>query len=125
MKNEIKIVSVIRWLARGLNVCLFLFWGAFFLAHLKEWFITPFPDHPPFKVWLSMAWHGLLLAGLLLAWRRERVGSLMILVAGFAFFHGAAGRMFPVFFGLTSLPAFLLLWCWWRTRSRLRAAVSN
>lgn len=125
MKNNIKIVTVIRWLARGLGGCLFLFWGAFFVAHLREWFIAPFPNHPPPKVWLAVALHGLLLAGLLLAWRWEFAGSLIVLVAAFAFFRGNAGAMFPWFFGLTSLPALLWLWCWWRTRRLSTAATGT
>lgn len=125
MKNEIGVVSVVRWLARGLAVCLFLFWGAFFVEHVQEWFIAPFPNHPPLKVCVSVAWHGLLLAGLLIGWRRELTGCLTVLIAGGVFFYGAAGRMFPVFYGVMALPALLWLWCWWQTRRRVVASVAS
>jgi hypothetical protein len=125
MKNSFGIVSLVRWVARGLAVCLFLFWGAFFVEHAQEWFIAPYPNHPPLKVCLSVAWHGLLLVGLVVGWRWEFAGSLLVLIAGGVFFHGVAGRMFPVFYGVTALPALLWLWCWWRTRHRVIAATST
>jgi hypothetical protein len=50
---------------------------------------------------------------------------LLVLIAGGIFFYGAAGRMFPVFYGVTALPALLWLWSWWRTRHRVIAATST
>jgi len=47
MKPKFTFETLVRWLAQGLAVCLFLFWGAFFVEHVREWFIAPFPKHPP------------------------------------------------------------------------------
>jgi len=112
--SKTKVVGVIRWPARALAVCVFLFWGAFFVEHLQEWFIQPFPHHPPLKVCVGMALHFLMLAGLIVALRWELVGSLMVILAAFGFFYHISGSPFSLFFGLTALPALLLLFCWWR-----------
>jgi hypothetical protein len=120
MKPKFKIENLGRWVARGLAVCLLLFWGAFFVEHLREWFIAPFPNHPPLKVCLTVALHALLLIGLILTLRWELAGSLIVLAAGGAFFFVVAGKSAPLFFGVTALPALLSLWCW---RHRLRNAV--
>ena len=116
MKTLSKAVTAVRWLARALAICVFLFWGAFFIEHLREWFIKPFPNHPPLKVCVGMALHCLLLAGLLIALKWERVGSLMVILAAFVFFYQVSGSPFSLFFGLTALPPVLLLCCGWRDR---------
>lgn len=118
MKPKFAVESLVRWLARGLAVCLLLFWGAFFLEHLQEWFIAPFPDHPPLKVCLTVALHALLLIGLALMLRWDLTGSVMVLAAGGAFFFAVAGKSAPLFFGVTALPALLSLGCWWHRRQR-------
>lgn len=116
MKRNSKLVMMIRWLARVLAVCIFLFWGGFFVGHLQEWFIQPFPQLPPLKVCVGQVLHFLLLAGLLVALRWEAVGSTLVIVASFAFLYGRTGSRFPVFFGMTVLPVLLLLFCWWHDR---------
>jgi hypothetical protein len=116
MKPKLQFENLVRWVARGFAVCLFLFWGAFFVEHLREWFIAPFPNHPPLKVCLTVAMHALLLIGLMLTLRWELVGSLVVLAAGGAFFFAIAGRSAPLFFGITALPALLSLWCAWHRR---------
>jgi hypothetical protein len=116
MKPNFTLEALTRWVARGLAVCLFLFWGAFFVAHLQEWFIAPFPDHPPLKVCLIVALHALLLVGLALTLRWELAGSLIVLAASGAFFFAVGGRSAPLFFSITALPALLSLWCWWHRR---------
>jgi hypothetical protein len=118
MKSNLKIENLIRWLARGLAAGLFLLWGAFFVEHVQEWFIAPFPNHPPLKVCGIMALHGLMLAGLLALWRWELAGSVLVLAAAGAFFFAVAGRMALPFFAATALPALLALWCWRQRRAQ-------
>ena len=91
---------------------LFLFWGAFFVAHIKAWFIDPFPQSPPPKVWLIVALHGGLLAGLLAGWRWELAGALIVLFAGGTFFWLMAGTKLLGYFAITALPALAWLWSW-------------
>jgi len=121
--SKTKPVMVIRWLARVLAVCLLVFFGAFFVEHVLEWFIRPFPQHPPLRVCVGMALHFLLLVGLLIALRWELAGSLMVIVTAFAFLHDKTGSGFPLIFGLTALPVLLLLFCWWHDRKRRGDAV--
>ena len=111
MKTPSQAVTAVRWLARALALCVFLFWGAFFVEHLLEWFVKPFPHHPPLKVCVGMALHCLLLAGLLIALKWERVGSLIAIVAAFGFFYYISGSPISLYFGFTVLPALLLLFC--------------
>jgi hypothetical protein len=54
-----------------------------------------------------MVFHGLLLAGLLLAWRWELIGGLTVVAAAAIFFRGALGPRFWLFFVLTAIPGFL------------------
>ena len=116
MKTHSKLVTVIRWLGRALAICVFLFWGGFFVEHLQEWFVKPFPNHPPLKVCAGMALHFLLLVGLLIVLRWELAGGLMVIAAAFTFFYHISGSPFSLYFGLTALPALLLLFCWWHDR---------
>lgn len=106
---ETRTLPVLRWTARLLSAGLFLFWGGFFVEHLVEWFVKPFPATPPAAVWLAQGEHLLLLLGLLALWRWEVTGSLLVLAAALAFFADTAGTRFPLFFGVTALPAVLLL----------------
>ncbi len=116
MKKRFGLPNLLGWIARGLALCLLLLWGAFFVEHIQEWFIAPFPRHPPLKVCLLVGWHGLLLVGLLLALRWQLTGSLIVLVAGGLFFFSVAGKSALLFFGITALPALLSLYCWWHRR---------
>jgi hypothetical protein len=103
-------------LTRALVLAVFLLWGAFFVEHTREWFVAPFPQLPPPKVWMGQALHLLLLAGLLVSLRWPRLGGVWVAVAALAFFFDKAGAQFPVFFGITVLPVLLLLLC--RRRSQ-------
>jgi len=105
-------LTVLCWLGRIGTVVVFLFWGAFFLEHLMEWFVKPFPQTPPARVWLGQALHFLMLAGLLVALRWPQVGSPVVVVAA-GIFLTRAGPNFPLFFAATILPVLVLLGCWW------------
>lgn len=110
-------VTVTRWLARALVVCVFFLWGAFFVEHTQEWFVAPFPQLPPLKVCIGQALHLLMLVGLLAGLRWPRLGAVWVAVTAFAFFAGKTGSRFPLFFGLTVFPVLLLLLCWWLERA--------
>lgn len=110
--------TILLWLARAMVVGVFLLWGAFFVEHTQEWFIAPFPKHPPLKVCIGQAEHLLMLIGLLVSFRWPRVGAVWVALAAFAFFVDKTGALFPVFFGITLLPVLLLVWAtMWQRRS--------
>jgi hypothetical protein len=102
-----RLVVTLRWVARGLATALLLFWGAFFVAHLS-WFAQP-DQLPPLWVFLTMGLHLLMLAGLLVGWRWEVPGALLVLAAAVPFFWVSAGPNFFLFTAVTSLPAVLWL----------------
>jgi hypothetical protein len=100
-------LTVIRWLARGLCVALFLFWGAFFVEHLA-YFVSG-PPWPPLSVWLVQALHLLLLVGLLAALKWERLGAALIVVSAVIFFTLTARENALLFIAITAAPALLFL----------------
>ena len=111
-----RLVVVARWAARISAAALFLFWGAFFLAHLA-WFADP--QHlPPLWVFLVVGLHFLMLVGLLVGWKWELVGALVALASSVPFFAAAAGRNFPLFALVTAVPSVLWLYCAWQERGR-------
>ncbi len=119
--SESKLSLVLRWSARLVATLLFFLWGAFFVEHTIEWFVRPLPQTPPVFVWVAQGLHLLMLVGLIALWRWEVAGSLMVIAAAFAFFVDKAGANFPLFFGVTVIPAVLLLVGHWLAR-RVRPA---
>jgi hypothetical protein len=109
------ILTGLLWLSRILTVLFFLFWGAFFVEHLIEWFAHPLSNPPPFHVWVGQALHFLMLAGLAVALRWERIGGLVVAVAGLLFLI-RAGANFPVFYAITLLPIVILVVSRWAIR---------
>jgi hypothetical protein len=103
------LATVALWSGRSLAVCAFLLWGAFFVEHLGEFLRPGQGPPPPAQVWLLQAAHGAMLLGLLMLLRWEIPGGLLTIAAALVFFANVAGRNFPLFFGLTILPAALVL----------------
>jgi hypothetical protein len=106
-------LTIARWIARILALSLFFFWGLFFLEHLWEWFIRPYPQTPPLKVFIGQTLHFLVLAGLLIGFRWELTGALLTIIASVLFFADKA----PLFILPTMVPALLYLYCWYKNRS--------
>lgn len=90
--------SVVRGIRRGARIwgtAAALFWGAFFLEHVA-WF-NPGAGTPPLRVWLLQGANSIMVAALLGAWRYERAGGTMALLASVVFFAAVAGPRFPLF----------------------------
>lgn len=120
MKPTALILLVGRWTARILALALFLFWGAFFLEHLQEWFTHPAKGMPPVWVWLAMLAHLSILVGMLALWRWEVAGSLVAIAGAVAFFGhlaimeklaGHGFSTFLIFLAITIIPPVLALSC--------------
>lgn len=101
----------LRWVGRGLAVLLFLFWGAFFVEHLSEWFFDPRGFPPPW-LWFCMALHFGMIAGLALSVWKEWPGVAVTVIATVGFFSSIGMHRFPWLALLNALPAacFLLAW---------------
>ncbi len=106
-------VGVARWAARLSAGCLFVFWGQFFVHHLVEWF-ADWRNLPPAWVIGLMGLHLLMLLGLVLGWRWELLGGVLVLAGAVTFFAVAAGRNFLLFTLVTVTPAVLWLYCAWQ-----------
>ena len=103
----------VRWIARVWAAALVLFWGSFFVHHVVEWLTDPRGWPPPWVV-AVLGLHGLMLAGLVIGWRWEVAGAVLVLATAVPFFALAAGRNAPLFAAVTAVPAVLWLWCGWQ-----------
>jgi len=112
MTSQRLFVGLVRWVARAVALLALLFWGAFFIEHLQEWFIQPFPDAPPVYVWFAQLLHFLILAGLIIGLQWERAGGILVVAASVLFLMDKAPALIP----LTTLPGILYLYCWWNGR---------
>lgn len=117
-------LTALLWLGRILAVLVFLFWGAFFVEHLIEWFAHPVSNPPPFHVWIGQALHFFMLAGLVVALRWERIGGVVVAVAGLLFL-ARAGANFPLFYAITMVPIALLVISGWAIRRIPSPAVAS
>ena len=131
MKSSALTMSIVCWTGRVLALGLLLFWGAFFVEHLQEWFLQPFKGFPPVWVWLGQLAHLTILIGLVAIWRWQLTGSIFTILGSLAFFGGLAisqaiaGRsplLFLAFLAVTIMPALLTLACWFARTHALAAA---
>ena len=121
MRSSALWLIAVIWTARLLALGLFFLWGAFFVEHVREWYLNPAKGFPPAWVSLQMLAHLAFLIGLLALWRWELAGSLLTMLGALAFF-GGLGVMekmrghsygtFLLFLAVTIVPALLTLCCW-------------
>jgi hypothetical protein len=98
------VAVALRWLGRALALLLLLFWGAFFLEHLFEWFGNARGPAPPMWVWISQMLHLGMLAGLALMLRWDRLGAVVTVLGTTAFFASIGMHSFPFIALLNLLP---------------------
>jgi hypothetical protein len=103
MKMQTAILVGALWLARICAVLLFLFWGAFFLEHLQEWFLRQDGQLPPPSVWRAQVLHLAMLLGLALTIFRPGWGAIVTVVATVLFFAAIGYKGFP-YIALLNLP---------------------
>ena len=116
-----EVVPFARWGARIASAILFVTWGAFFIDHL-EWFTHP-GEWPPPKVTALVALHLVMLLSLLVGWRWELLGAVLLLGSSTVFFAAAAaGWNVVLFTALTNLPTVGWLFCAFVGRSRKGSA---
>jgi hypothetical protein len=116
---------VALWLARLAAAALFLFWGAFFVEHLAEWFLREDGRFPPAWVWVAQLLHLLMLAGLLFVLVRPGWGALATILATAAFFSWIGVRSFPTIALVNLVPLALLLVAWLLRRDAEPAAARH
>jgi hypothetical protein len=121
-----KIAFALRWAGRGLALLLVLFWGAFFVEHVAEWFLGPPGGSPPVQVWVSQLFHLLMIVGLFIMLRWDRLGALVTALGTIAFFTSIGYRGTPMLPLLNLIPiaCFAVVWFLDRPEIRGEGAVS-
>jgi len=119
--NRELLIGSLSWTARIFALGLALFWGAFFVEHLREWFLRVEHGLPPARVWFAQAAHLAVVAGLIGLWRWEHWGAVLSLVASLVFFGGLVVMSGPRsgnsaillgFLAVTIVPGVISLICW-------------
>jgi len=109
--DERLVVTVARWTARLVSVALLALLVAFAVGEG-----LPNPLGQPIVVNLLSVAMLTMMVGLIIAWKWEGVGGLLIL-GGFGFFAAVNhGIRLNVVFGPMVVTGLLFLLCWWRTR---------
>ena len=104
-------LSVIcKWLGRVASALLLLLWGAFFVEHLQDWFLGE--AYPPAWVWIEQGFHLVMLIGLAMMLRWDRVGTVVMAAGTIAFFSTIGMRTFPTIALLNLVPVafFAVYW---------------
>ena len=104
MKTTRPLAGIARWLARLSAGLLCLFWGAFFVEHLREWFLSGSGVLPPVHVWIGQLLHFVMIAGLAMVIFWPRVGSVAAIAGTALFFAWIGVREFPWIALLNLLP---------------------
>ncbi|MGO9240574.1 MAG: hypothetical protein ACLQBJ_07155 [Bryobacteraceae bacterium] len=105
-----------KWTGRALSLALLILWGMFFVEHMKEWFLRPDGRYPPAWVFRQQAFHFLIIVGLGIMLRWDRVGTLVMALATIGFFAlipgwqwGGRGWFMP-FINLVPVVFFAVYW---------------
>jgi hypothetical protein len=106
------------WTGRALSLLLFLFWGAFFVEHMGEWFMGHKGEYPPPRVWVAQALHGAMVVGFLLMVKWDRMGTVVMAAATIAFFALIGMSRFPWIAMVNLLPVPFLAGYWWLSRAQ-------
>ena len=93
-----------KWTGRLFASLLFLFWGAFFIEHLLEWFMHPDQGLPPAWVWLSQFLHLTMIIGLAMMVRWDRLGAIITIIGTVVFFSSIGYHGFPFIALLNVIP---------------------
>ncbi len=104
--------GIFRGLGRLLSALLLLFWGAFFLEHLSEWFLQAEGGFPPTFVWAAQAGHLVMLIGLLIMIRWETPGMIVAYLGASWFAAAIGGEAALIVIGSVLIPiaCFALSW---------------
>jgi hypothetical protein len=110
--NKSLLINIGKWGGRATALLLVLFWGAFFIEHLQEWFLRGGGQYPPPRVWVGQILHLAVLAGLASMLRWERLGALITVAATASFFAwiGYRGTLVLPLINLVPIAFFSLYW---------------
>ncbi len=107
-----RVALIFLWIARIFALLIFLFWGAFFCEHLFEWFLHSKDGLPPVSVWFSMVLHLVMLIGLVIMLKWDRLGAFITILGTVAFFLSIGYHGFPFIAMINILPILSLSIYW-------------
>lgn len=112
-----KLAAIAKWTGRAAALLLLLFWGAFFVEHLAEWFMHRGGPYPPAWVWLAQVMHLAVLVGLGMMLRWDRLGTVVMVAATVVFFSMIGMHEFPYIALINLVPVafFAVYWAASRT----------
>jgi hypothetical protein len=112
MTTRSLLTAIGKWGGRLTALLLFLFWGAFFIEHLSEWFLRGGGRYPPSRVWAGQGLHFCVLAGLALMLKWDRLGAVVTAVSTAAFFLwiGYRGALTLPLVNLVPVALFTVYW---------------
>ena len=89
------------------------------MEHLAEWFLGP-QGAPPLRVWVGQGLHLVMLVGLALMLRWDRLGAVVTVLGTTAFFASIGFRGVPWFALINVLPiaCFAVAWSLHRPQAR-------
>jgi hypothetical protein len=106
MKFHWSMASIVEWCGRVSAVALVLFWGAFLVHHVSEWFLQGNGRYPPPFVWFANLLHLTMLLGLLLTLFKPLPGAVATIITSLAFFGWI--RAFPPIAAVNFIPPTLV-----------------
>jgi hypothetical protein len=112
MTTRLRIAVIAKWAGRVTALLVFLFWGAFFIEHLSEWFLRGDGRYPPPRVWAGQGLHFCVLAGLAMMLKWDRLGAVVTVVSTAAFFLwiGYRGALTLPLINLIPIALFSVYW---------------
>jgi hypothetical protein len=112
MTTRLLIATIAKWAGRVAALLVFLLWGAFFVEHLSEWFRGIGGHYPPPWVWVSQAFHFVILAGLAMMLKWDRLGTIIMIIgtAGFVASVGDLAVLKPMLINLVPVACFSVYW---------------
>ena len=121
---ERKLIPFIRWTARIAGSLLFAFFMLFIFAHI---FSGDAPNFVVMPLREQLMFLGLFLEliGIVLAWRWEGIGALLIII-GYAMFQIIEGELFtPPLFPVFLVVALMFGYCWLRGGKPVETSVDQ
>jgi hypothetical protein len=109
----LKVFSAVgKWAGRLTALLLLVFWGAFFVEHLTEWFLRGDGRYPPAWVWRQQSFHLVMLVGLGMMLKWERLGAVVMTIGTLAFFAAIGFHTLPVIalYNLVPIACFSVYW---------------
>lgn len=104
------LMQTFLWMARLIALLLAFFWLIFWIEHTQEWVLVG-RDSLPIQVWVNLAFHTLMIAGLLVSLKWNGIGLAVLAVASLGFVWGLGfGSAWVLLVNFIPIAAYALYW---------------